>query len=150
MTTDRASRLRAIEERCEKATPGEWSGDRVKCEGEYGSGEDIHSGFDGFQIIADNGDVLVDTTNSTAACIEEEWDEDGCVATDIVGYANANFIAHSRQDIPYLLTELRLSEERQKEMAGLMEEAANMLSDVVPTIAESIITRLRTAAEGDK
>ena len=76
----------------EKATAGEWWFDVVETDGEYGDGEDRVSGFHSYAVYVDS-ESLLDMTNSTAACIHEEWDGEYRLAWDEVGQRNAEFIA---------------------------------------------------------
>lgn len=74
------------------ATKGEWEVEQVHNEGAYGSGPGAVHGFSSYQMLGD-GDVLFDTLNSTAALVDEEYDESTCYAHDSVGAANLQFVA---------------------------------------------------------
>lgn len=76
----------------EKATGGEWWSDVVETDGEYGEGEDRASGYHSYAVYVDS-ESLLDMTNSTAACIHEEWDHDFHMAWDETAKRNAEFIA---------------------------------------------------------
>ena len=76
----------------EKATQGEWWSDVVETEGEYGEGEDRASGYHSYAVYV-GSESLLDMTNSTAACIHEEWDHDYHMAWDETAKRNAEFIA---------------------------------------------------------
>lgn len=81
----------------EKATPGEWWSDVVETDGEYGEGDDRFSGYHSFAVYV-GSESLLDMTNSTAACIHEEWDHDYHMAWDETAKRNAEFIAVASPD----------------------------------------------------
>lgn len=81
-------RLKAV-----KATKGEWWSDSIGNEGTYGVGDDCVEGFTSYAVYDENDRVLLDTLNSSAACIQEEYDGECHVAWDEVGLRNAEFIA---------------------------------------------------------
>ena len=89
--------MAAMKAAAEKATPGEWWSDVVETEGEYGDGEDRHSGYHSYAVYA-GSESLLDMTNSTAACIHEEWDNDYLMAWDETAKRNAEFIAVASPD----------------------------------------------------
>ncbi|HCT8382076.1 TPA: ead/Ea22-like family protein [Citrobacter freundii] len=76
----------------EKATQGEWWSDVVETDGEYGEGENRASGYHSYAVYV-GSESLLDMTNSTAACIHEEWDHDYHIAWDETAKRNAEFIA---------------------------------------------------------
>ena len=86
-----AQRMKAA---AEKATPGEWWSDVVETDGEYGEGEDRHSGYHSYAVYV-GSESLLDMTNSTAACIHEEWDHDYHMAWDETAKSNAEFIVEA-------------------------------------------------------
>ncbi len=89
----------------EKATPGEWWSDVVETDGEYGDGEDRHSGYHSYAVYV-GSESLLDMTNSTAACIHEEWDHDYHMAWDETAKRNAEFIAVASPDNVKALVEV--------------------------------------------
>lgn len=89
-----AQRMKAA---AEKATPGEWWSDVVESDGEYGEGEDRFSGYHSYAVYV-GSESLLDMTNSTAACIHEEWDHDYHMAWDETAKHNAEFIAVASPD----------------------------------------------------
>lgn len=92
------------------ATKGPWETDDTESDGEYGIGDDTHSGFRASTIEAPDGHggyvVLFDSLNSTASLIEEDHDEDGHIAWDEVARKNAAFIVAARNALPDLLASL--------------------------------------------
>jgi hypothetical protein len=88
MTKDALAQLRL---KAERATKGEWWSDSVGNEGTYGSGDDCVEGFTSYAVYDENNQILMDTLNSSAACIQEEYDGEGHVAWDEVGQRNAEF-----------------------------------------------------------
>lgn len=90
MTKEALSQLRL---KAEKATKGEWWSDSIGNEGTHGAGDDCVEGFTSYAVYDENDRVLLDTLNSSAACIQEEYDGEGHVAWDEVGQRNAEFIA---------------------------------------------------------
>lgn len=82
----------ALRKAAEKATQGEWWSDVVETDGEYGEGEDRASGYHSYAVYV-GSESLLDMTNSTAACIHEEWDHDYHMAWDETAKRNAEFIA---------------------------------------------------------
>ncbi|HCL6889362.1 TPA: ead/Ea22-like family protein [Citrobacter freundii] len=94
----------------EKATQGEWWSDVVETEGEYGEGEDRASGYHSYAVYV-GSESLLDMTNSTAACIHEEWDHDYHMAWDETAKRNAEFIAAANPaTVLALLDELETAE----------------------------------------
>ena len=92
--------LAAIKARCEKATPGPWEVRSIEPE-EFDAVSD-----DTFYIMADKWEVASITTYERV--IEPDWQRDD-------DEADADFIAHAREDIPALLAEverLRVALER--------------------------------------
>lgn len=69
----------ALRWKAEKATQGEWWSDSCGNEGTYGSGDDCVEGFTSYAVYGENNQILLDTLNSTAACISEEYDGEGHV-----------------------------------------------------------------------
>ncbi|EDS9082548.1 ead/Ea22-like family protein [Salmonella enterica subsp. enterica serovar O rough] len=99
----------------EKATHGEWWSDVVETEGEYGDGEDRASGYHSYAVYV-GSESLLDMTNSTAACIHEEWDHDYRMAWDETAKRNAEFIAAANPAVVLaLLDELEAAEKRIEE-----------------------------------
>ncbi|WP_410743571.1 ead/Ea22-like family protein [Citrobacter meridianamericanus] len=102
----------ALRQLAEKATHGEWWSDVVETDGEYGDGEDRASGYHSYAVYVGN-ESLLDMTNSTAACIHEEWDHDYHMAWDETGKRNAEFIAAANPaTVLELLDELEAAEKR--------------------------------------
>ncbi|MEA8858638.1 ead/Ea22-like family protein [Citrobacter freundii] len=96
----------------EKATHGEWWSDVVETDGEYGDGEDRASGYHSYAVYV-GSESLLDMTNSTAACIHEEWDHDYHMAWDETAKRNAEFIAAANPSaVLALLDELEAAEKR--------------------------------------
>lgn len=94
----------------EKASQGEWWSDVVETDGEYGEGEDRASGYHSYAVYV-GSESLLDMTNSTAACIHEEWDHDYHMAWDETGKRNAEFIAAANPaTVLALLDELEAAE----------------------------------------
>ena len=102
----------ALRQLAEKATHGEWWSDVVETDGEYGDGEDRASGYHSYAVYVGN-ESLLDMTNSTAACIHEEWDHDYHMAWDETAKHNAEFIAAANPaTVLALLDELEAAEKR--------------------------------------
>ena len=100
----------------EKATHGEWWSDVVETEGECGDGEDRASGYHSYAVYV-GSESLLDMTNSTAACIHEEWDHDYRMAWDETAKRNAEFIAAANPaTVLALLDELEAAEKRIAEL----------------------------------
>ncbi|MEH0017317.1 ead/Ea22-like family protein, partial [Citrobacter portucalensis] len=98
------------------ATQGEWWSDVVETDGEYGEGEDRASGYHSYAVYVDS-ESLLDMTNSTAACIHEEWDHDYHMAWDETAKRNAEFIAAANPaTVLALLDELEAAEKRISEL----------------------------------
>lgn len=96
----------------EKATQGEWWSDVVETDGEYGEGEDRASGYHSYAVYV-GSESLLDMTNSTAACIHEDWDHDYHMAWDETAKRNAEFIAAANPaTVLALLDELEAAEKR--------------------------------------
>ncbi|WP_186413273.1 MULTISPECIES: ead/Ea22-like family protein [Citrobacter freundii complex] len=106
----------ALREAAENATQGEWWSDVVETDGEYGEGEDRASGYHSYAVYVDS-ESLLDMTNSTAACIHEEWDHDYHMAWDETAKRNAEFIAAANPaTVLALLDELEAAEKRISEL----------------------------------
>jgi hypothetical protein len=122
MTKEALAQLRL---KAEKATKGEWWSDSIGNEGAYGSGDDCAEGFTSYAVYDENDRVLLDTLNSSAACIQEEYDEEGHVAWDEVGQRNAEFIAAANPAT--VLALMDALEAKDKRIADL--ERANTAQD---------------------
>ncbi|MGV4013590.1 ead/Ea22-like family protein [Citrobacter portucalensis] len=117
----------------EKATQGEWWSDVVETDGEYGEGEDRASGYHSYAVYVGN-ESLLDMTNSTAACIHEEWDHDYHIAWDETAKRNAEFIAAANPSTALaLLDELEAAEKR---IAEQREYYEGVIADGSRRIAE--------------
>lgn len=137
--TAREARLAEIGERHAKATPRPW----------------IAKDYTEGPAVLLQGDVF------------QTWKSPGGSVFRDINRANAEFIAQSRDDIPYLLTELASAdagndevarahadglleiaqlEARAGEMVGLLREAADFVSSRMCNPNE-FVTRLRTAAD---
>lgn len=113
------SRLKEIEERCEKAAPEPW------CSHDPG----MYCGY------ACTPDGCYENHDSPVRQLEgphTEWPEpnggpvdDGTLQCFTI--ADADFIAHARSDIPYLLSELRAAIARAERAEGMVREAGVML-----------------------
>lgn len=90
-------RLREIEERVSKATPGPW---RAVCEA---TAEETACGRDVYSLTG------------------PEWVEEGDYS--FFGEHDAQFIAHARDDVPWLLSLLREREEEIRRLRTLLERA---------------------------
>lgn len=115
------SRLKEIEERCEKAAPEPW------CSHDPG----MYCGY------ACTPDGCYENHDSPVRQLEgphTEWPEpnggpvdDGTLQCFTI--ADADFIAHARSDIPYLISELRASLARAERAEALVREAREMLDN---------------------
>lgn len=91
-------KLREILAGCQGVTPGPWEADVTRNDGDYGSGDEVHSGFESYQVLAEvrgQSAAVVDTINASHLITEvaEEYDEDGHSAWDEQGRKNAAHIA---------------------------------------------------------
>ena len=143
---DTKTRLEEIEARANAATPGPWESDGTVNEGAYGSGEDCSEGFQSYFVWSEKGRI-VDTLNSDVAEVQEEFDEDGVHAWDHVGSQNTDFIAHAREDIPWLIARVKKLEARKSYDDGL-EAAAKLIEEnsIVDSDGRKI---LRPRTDGD-
>lgn len=106
----------ALRQLAEKATQGEWWSDVVETDGEYGEGEDRVSGYHSYAVYV-GSESLLDMTNSTVACIHEEWDHDYHIAWDETAKRNAEFIAAANPaTVLALLDDLEAAEKRIAEL----------------------------------
>lgn len=123
----------ALREAAEKATQGEWWSDVVETDGEYGEGEDRVSGYHSYAVYVGN-ESLLDMTNSTAACIHEEWDDEYHMAWDETAKRNAEFISVANPaTVLALLDELEAAEKR---IAEQREYYEGVIADGSRRIAE--------------
>lgn len=119
----------ALRQLAEKATHGEWWSDVVETEGEYGDGEDRASGYHSYAVYV-GSESLLDMTNSTAACIYEEWDHDYRMAWDETGKRNAEFIAAANPaTVLALLDDLEAAEKRIAELERSETQLINERDD---------------------
>ena len=110
----------ALRESAEKATKGDWWSDVVENDGEYGEGEDRASGYHSYAVYVGH-ESLLDMTNSTAACIHEEWDHDYRMAWDETAKRNAEFIAAANPaTVLALLDELEAAEKWAAELEAML------------------------------
>ena len=87
------AQLEELKRLCAAATPGPWTSDcDIQNEGEYGSGEDCHSGFKSYGVYTSQK-LICDTMNSDLIEVREESDDEGHYAWDETGRRNAEFIA---------------------------------------------------------
>lgn len=122
--TTLAAKLKAA---ADKATPGEWWSDVVEADGEYGEGEDRVSGYHSYAVYVGN-ESLLDMTNSTAACIHEEWGDEYHMAWDDVARQNAEFIALANpENIKLLVEALEAAERRIAELSSNNDSAHKAL-----------------------
>lgn len=80
------TRLQEIKERCEKATPGPWTGPRYA-----------------------NDSIYAKHHHGTERAVAKTFLQTCCAGNDEVSFPyweNAEFIAHSREDIPWLVSQL--------------------------------------------
>ncbi|HCT1573561.1 TPA: ead/Ea22-like family protein [Salmonella enterica subsp. enterica serovar Uganda] len=127
----------------EKATQGEWWSDVVETDGEYGEGEDRASGYHSYAVYV-GSESLLDMTNSTAACIHEEWDHDYHMAWDETAKRNAEFIAATNPTTVLSLLDENLQLQRDKDsleavaiaMRDDMRDAREKLEAAEKRIAE--------------
>ncbi|HHA2274804.1 TPA: ead/Ea22-like family protein [Enterobacter hormaechei subsp. xiangfangensis] len=132
----------ALREAAEKATKGEWWSDVVETDGEYGEGEDRVSGYHSYAVYVGH-ESLLDMTNSTAACIQTEWDHDYHMAWDETAKRNAEFIATANPaTMLALLDELEAAEKRN-------EHALSLLISANTENVWEIIGRLKVVISGD-
>ncbi|MEB6425429.1 ead/Ea22-like family protein [Citrobacter freundii] len=124
----------ALRQLAEKATQGEWWSDVVETDGEYGEGEDRVSGYHSYAVYV-GSESLLDMTNSTAACIHEEWDHDYHMAWDETAKRNAEFIAAaSPVTVLALLDELESAEKRIDELSASHSKLRDTISAIHNTI----------------
>ncbi|WP_445446589.1 ead/Ea22-like family protein [Citrobacter freundii] len=120
----------------EKATQGEWWSDVVETDGEYGEGEDRASGYHSYAVYV-GSESLLDMTNSTAACIHEEWDHDYHMAWDETAKRNAEFIAAANPaTVLALLDELETKEEQRANWFQMAQKLGEDLDIAEKRIAE--------------
>ena len=115
----------ALRQLAEKATQGEWWSDVVETDGEYGEGEDRVSGYHSYAVYV-GSESLLDMTNSTVACIHEEWDHDYHIAWDETAKRNAEFIAAANPATVLALLDENLQLQRDKDS---LEAAAIAMRD---------------------
>ncbi|MFL0339234.1 ead/Ea22-like family protein [Enterobacter ludwigii] len=128
----------ALRWKAEKATQGEWWSDSCGNEGTYGSGDDCVEGFTSYAVYDENNQILLDTLNSTAACINEEYDGEGHVAWDEVGQRNAEFVAAANPaTVLALLDELEVATDACNGWQIKFAEADERLEAAEKLIADS-------------
>ncbi|HAT3686975.1 ead/Ea22-like family protein [Citrobacter freundii] len=149
----KALNKQALRQLAEKATQGEWWSDVVETDGEYGEGEDRASGYHSYAVYV-GSESLLDMTNSTAACIHEEWDHDYHMAWDDTAKRNAEFIAAANPaTVLALLDELEAAEKRIAELEA--REVAlpptfwyehDDLSSDIPVLDKRLVKKALSAA----
>lgn len=110
--------IKAIRERCDAATPGPWTADDRR--------------------KAPLKNIRV-KTHSTSICEmfhvhqrDELWgkvDHSAADSLDAVGLANADFIAHAREDVPALLDALEAANKRIAELSGALRRATETIAN---------------------
>ncbi|QRQ73086.1 ead/Ea22-like family protein [Citrobacter sp. B72] len=140
----------ALREAAEKATQGEWWSDVVETDGEYGEGEDRASGYHSYAVYV-GSESLLDMTNSTAACIHEEYDHDYHMAWDETVKRNAEFIAAANPStVLALLDELETKEEQRANWFQMAQKLGEDLDAAEKRIAEhNFENRLLANADRD-
>lgn len=115
-------------------TGGLWESDSTRSDGSYGAGDDVHEGFDAYQVIAPplypgGRDVVIcDTLNSDATEVAEEWDEDGGhSAWDEQGRKNMAHIARCSK--PNILAILDAWEADKRLLAEAVEVLSGLTND---------------------
>ena len=137
-----------------KASQGEWWSDVVETDGEYGEGEDRASGYHSYAVYV-GSESLLDMTNSTTACIHEEWDHDYHMAWDETAKRNAEFIAAANPStVLALLDELEAAQKlatQQGNIAVALLDEVTMLrrnaNDNAPELRECLEAAERRIAE---
>lgn len=131
MTKEALAQLRL---KAERATKGEWWFDSIENEGTYGAGDDCVEGFTSYVVCDESDRILLDTLNSTAACIQEEYDGECHVAWDEVGQRNAEFIAAANPTT--VMTLLDALEAKDKRIAEQREYFEGVIADGGKRISE--------------
>ena len=140
--------LEKLKTLCAAATPGPWEVEPVKSDGCYGSGVETYEGFDAYQIVNQNNEVLFDSLNSTASCVEVEYgdEESGGSAWDEVASKNLEFVAAARTALPALIARVEAAGARIAAEAARRERAEKALK---PFALIASIIELDYGAEGD-
>ncbi|HHA1840125.1 TPA: ead/Ea22-like family protein [Enterobacter asburiae] len=154
--------------KAEKATKGEWWSDSCGNEGTYGSGDDCVEGYTSYAVYDENNQILLDTLNSTAACINEECDGECHAAWDEVGQRNAEFIAAANPvTVLALLDELEAKDNRINRLEAIVAVAeqrnalmrewkralkvpCDLVDDQVPVVIHGMVIRLERLKETEE
>lgn len=113
--TSLALRMKAA---AQEATQGEWWSDSVE-----------NDGFSSYAVYGADNRVLLDTLNSSAACIQEEYDDEGHTAWDEVGQRNAEFVAVANPANVLVLTAALEARDKQiAELSGIISLARKFTS----------------------
>lgn len=119
-----------------KATAAPWAYDTTKNDGEYGSGDETHSGFDSFKMQADDsGKVLFDSLNSDAAVVEE-FDSDGR-AMDAVAHENFRLIEFLRNNAKALIAAAERDLASKSALSDVSADEAITVGDVTMTARDA-------------
>lgn len=109
--------LQAIRERAEKATPGPWSAEDRR-----------RAALKNIRVIAGREDVCeLSHVHQRDYQGSFRGDHAAADALDIIGLANADFIAHARQDIPDLLAYVERLESSLARVTLERDEAVGLL-----------------------
>jgi hypothetical protein len=119
------SRLAAIEARASAATPGPWT----VCA--YDKGETI-SEIGPVSSEKYTPDAWQPHYESTRLCVKQ---------------ADAEFIAHARQDVPYLLAEVAALTAKLKTATEALTEAHTLMCDGTPAKAFTVIAAYQAGAD---
>ncbi|MDM3282894.1 ead/Ea22-like family protein, partial [Citrobacter sp. Cf042] len=140
----------ALRQLAEESTQGEWWSDVVETDGEYGEGEERSSGYHSYAVYV-GSESLLDMTNSTAACIHEEYDHDYHMAWDETAKRNAEFIAAANPStVLALLDELETKEEQRANWFQMAQKLGEDLDAAEKCIAEhNFENRLLANADRD-
>lgn len=134
-TTDPAPLdLAAIEGRANTATPGPWGaywGNRIGR---------------GVEILGDGSGSLVSATQDVAEIPDDRCDWDDEDAVEVSSEADAEFIAHARQDVPALVARVRQLEAELGELRRLGEQAIGAEARAVRELEAELATARRDSA----
>lgn len=93
LNADELKELRAKAEAAQRRAPGLWGSDIEKGSGEYGDGEDDHTGFMVPYMETEHGKRLFDAHHCDVAEVHVEYDEDGVYAWDEAAREIFNFLS---------------------------------------------------------
>lgn len=144
--------VQAIIDATAGVSKGPWFTDGMKSDGYYGSGEDVHEGFETYAVYSENEDhygkpaAIFDAFNADVATIEEEFGEESHHAWDEQSRKNMAYLARlSPEVVGSLLRELLTLRQATETLRGWVQHwTDDKVAGLAPT-AQSLAAAIALA-----